>query len=198
MARKKKKGHGGLKRDVSIDRQSATTSSKVNIERTLTEVQPGVSAIPFDALNLSFTEILTKGYSYESGQDPAQPWTRKPVDPYYYGSELDDHYIPMVQDIVGFELRDLPAKPAVTKTKSGLRTTARPAVRYADISVPSSVATTLAQQLGADHTVVYHYSLEVTEISGEPIVIDVPTNVVDAPVETLPVATVPVDTVPAG
>ncbi|MDP9463634.1 MAG: hypothetical protein M3P52_03340 [Actinomycetota bacterium] len=236
-------------RDVSIDRESATTSSKVNIERTSTEVEPGVSSIPFDALNFDFTEVLTKGFRYESDQDPAYPWTRTPVEPYYYGSELDDHYIPMVQDVMGFELRDLSAQPAVAKPESGLRATLRPAVtgptpppavtesytfetdlgtlrraapilfertamnvsldsqvtvtigfddvgllRFADISVASSLATTLAQQLGAERSAVYHYSLEVTEISGEPIDIDVPTNVVDAPLETVPVETTPVVT----
>ena len=46
-------------RDVSIDRESLTAKSDVKIERTATEVAPGVSAIPYDALNASFTEILT-------------------------------------------------------------------------------------------------------------------------------------------
>jgi hypothetical protein len=53
-------------------------------------------------------------------------------------------------------------------------------LRFADVSVASSVATTLAQQLGAGHSGIYRYTLEVTDILGEPIHIDLPTDVVDA------------------
>jgi hypothetical protein len=60
-------------------------------------------------------------------------------------------------------------------------------LRYADVSMPSSVAATLAQELDTGQRAIYHYTLSVDDISGDPVSIDVPTNVVDAavdPVET--------------
>ncbi len=225
-------------RDVSIDRESLTAKSDVKVERTATEVAPGVNAIPFDALNASFTEILTTNNRYESPTDPGQPWTWYPIGPYYYGTEIDAHYIPMVDDIMGFELRDLPSKPMVIEPASGFRSTVRRVtgptppsavttsytyeidldtyrravpilasrsdlrgpgstpvtltigfddvglLRFADIEMASAVATTVAQQLGTKHSAIYHYTLTVDDISGDPISIDVPTNVVDAPANT--------------
>ena len=53
-------------RDVSLDRESATVSSDISIERTAAEVSPGVSAIPFHALNAQYSVILTKLYRFES------------------------------------------------------------------------------------------------------------------------------------
>ncbi len=229
--------------DEALDRESATVSSDISIERTATEVSPGVSAIPFDALNAKYSQVLTKLYRFESPKDGGTSWTRSVVAPYYYGTELDDHFIPMIDDIMGFELRELPSHVAPTSAASGFK---RPAVgtptlppdatnsysydldmetyrrvapilasrtlidappdtavtltlgfddvgllRFADVAVPSSVATTLAEQLGAGYTEVYHYTLEVTEISGEPITIPLPQDVVDeSPAEILPVTVI--------
>ncbi len=91
-------------RDVALDRASSTVSSDIGIERTSTEVAPGVQAIPYDALNAKYSEVMNKLYRFESPAEPGQPWTRSPVEPYYYGTELDDHFLPMVDDIMGFEL----------------------------------------------------------------------------------------------
>ncbi len=230
-------------RDVSLDRESATVSSDISIERTAAEVSPGVNAIPFDALNANYSEILTKLYRIESPTDGGTSWTRSVVEPYYYGTELDDHFIPMIDDIMGFELRELTSQVTAASVASGLR---RPAVdaptlppdakdaysydidmetyrrvapilagrtlidappdtavtltlafddvgllQFADVAIPSSVAAILAEQLGPGRAGVYHYTLEVTEISGESITIDLPTDVVDeSPVEMLPVTVI--------
>ena len=218
-------------REVSIDRESSTASTDVSIERTATEVSPGVAAIPFDAIKAKYSVILTKQHRYISPTDGGTSWARSPVEPHYYGTELDDHYIPMIDDIMGFELRELPTHLAPVNAVSGFK---RPAVdvptmppdatnsysydldmetyrrvapilagrtpvdappdtavtltlafddvgllRFVDVAIPSAVATTLAQQRGDRHAGVYHYALEVVEISGEPITIDVPTDVVD-------------------
>jgi hypothetical protein len=224
---------------VSLDRESSMASSDINIERTSTEVAPGVNAIPFDALNAKYTQILTKSYRYASPREPGAPWTRSVVDPFYYGTQLDDHYIPMIDDIMGFELKDLPSKPASTDVAAGYK---RPAVnnptpssdasnsysyaldmqtyrrvvpilaartlieappdtavtltlafddvgllRFADVSIASAVATALAQQRGSGRSSVYRYTFEVTDILGEPITIDLPTDSVsDAPQVILP------------
>jgi hypothetical protein len=231
-------------RNLSIDHQSQTAKSEVSIERTSTELAPGVNARPFNAINATFTEIMTKNHRYESPKNAGQPWTWYPVDPYYYGTEIDEHYIPMVDDIMGFELGDLPSKPMVAEPQSGLRSSltasvVRPQVggpaapsavktsytydltlesyrravpilagrsklfgpddtpvtltigfddvgllRYADVSMASSVAVTLAQELGDGGEALYHYTMSVDGISGDPISIDVPTNVIDAPAQT--------------
>jgi hypothetical protein len=226
-------------RDVSLDRQSNMAKSEVKIERTSTEIAPGVNAVPFDALTTSFTEVMTKSGRYESPFEPGGPWTKYTVQPSYYDTPIDAHFIPMIDDIVGYQLRDLPTKPPVTPSASGLRSSllpkTRPAVsgltpptsvsssfsyqidlatfrravpilanrigmygppltpvtltlgfddvgllRYADVGMASSVASTLAQQLGTKHSAIYHYSMSVSVISGEPISIDVPTDVVDS------------------
>jgi len=233
-------------RNVSIDRQSSSAASDVSIDRTATEIAPGVDAIPYDSLNTKWNEVLTKDFYYESDVD-GHPWVRSPNPPYYYATEIDDHYIPMIDDIVGFELRDLPPKPEAAATPAaGLKSSvARPSVdsattpadlttttyemdmetfrravpildrrtmidappdttvtltigfddvgllRYADVSIPSTVATELAQALGAQHSALYHYTFEVTEISGEPVKIDVPTDYVDQPVATDPPVAAP-------
>jgi hypothetical protein len=223
-------------RDVSIDRQSSTAKSDIKVERTSAEVSPGVNAVPYDAINSSYTVILTKDHRYESPEAAGGPWTLSPSDPYYYETEIDKHYIPMIDDIMGFELRGLPSTPADSPAKSGLASlirkratgatppsavttsytyqfdlaTYRRAVpilasrtglggppetpvtltigfddvgllRFADVSIATSVASTLAQQIGPKHMAIYHYTFSVTEISGEPISIDMPTNVIDAP-----------------
>ena len=230
-------------RDVSLDRESATVSSDISIERTAAEVSPGLNTVPFDALNANYSVILTKLYRFESPTEGGTSWTRSVVEPYYYGTELDDHFIPMIDDIMGFELRELPSQVAAAGVASGLK---RPAVdtptlppdakdaysfdidmetyrravpilagrtiidappdtavtltlafddvgllQFADVAIPSSIATTLAEQRGPGRAGVYHYTLEVTEISGEPITIDLPTDVVDAaPAEILPVTVI--------
>jgi hypothetical protein len=212
----------------------------VAIERTATEVQPGVSAIPFDALNASYTEIVTKDAIHESPLDPATPWTRIPNPPYYYGTEIDPHYIPMIDDVLGFELRDLrstsPAVAAPSNLRSSLVGGSRPQVggpdapsavtktfayamsletlrraapiiadradflgppetpvsltlgfddvgllRFADVGLVGTGSSTLAVQLGDRANVAYHYTFAVDEISGEPVKIDIPSNVVDEP-----------------
>jgi hypothetical protein len=218
-------------REVTLDHQTSRASTDVSIERTATEVSPGVTAIPFDAINAKYSVVLTKQYRYISPTDGGTSWSRSAVEPYYYGTELDDHYIPMIDDIMGFELRELPAHVAPASPVAGFR---RPAVdaptmppdatnsysydldmetyrrvapilagrtvvdaapdtavtltvafddvgllRFVDVAIPNTVATTLAQQRGDGHSGVYHYTLEVIEISGEPIKIDVPTDVVD-------------------
>ena len=57
-------------------------------------------------------------------------------------------------------------------------------------------ATSVAQGLGPRRRVVYRYTFDVTEISGEPIGIDIPTNYVDAPDESATVDSAPADTIP--
>jgi len=226
-------------RDVSIDRESNMAKSEVKIERTSREIAPGVNAVPFDALNTSFTEIMTTTSRFESPLKTGEPWTKHTVQPYYYDTPIDAHYIPMIDDIMGYQLRDLQSTPMAAPMTAGFKSTlvpdGRPAVagpvppsavtssftyqidlatfrravpilasrvgiygppltpvtltlgfddvgllRYADVGMASSVASTLAQQLGSRHTAVYHYTLSVNEISGEPMPIDVPTDVVDA------------------
>jgi hypothetical protein len=230
-------------RDMSLDRESSTVSTDISVERTATEVSPGVSAIPFDPLNAKYTEILTKLYRYESPRQPGKSWVRSVVDPYYYGTELDDHYIPMIDDIMGYELKALPSKAVAANVTSGFRqpaansltpppdatnsysyaidmetyrrvapilasrtiideppdtaltlTIAFDAVgllRFADVAIASSAATTLAQQRGTGRSAAYHYTFEVLDILGEPIAIDLPTDVVDdGPAEILPVTVI--------
>lgn len=237
--------------DVSIDHQSARAASVIAIAPTTTEIAPGVDAIPYDAFRETRTEILTKDYKYVSAYEAGQPWTRSVVEPYYYGDAIDEHFIPMIDDLMGFELREIPSKPITVEPASGLKldTLVRPAVntptpslavtkiysyvldlatyrralpilagrtklyappetmvtvtigfddvgllRFADVSIPSSVATTLAQELGDDLSADYHFTLEVTEISGEPVTIAVPADFVDEVVEPVPADTVPVAT----
>ena len=225
--------------DVSIDRQSSMAQSDIKIERTATEVAPGVSALPYDAINATFTQILTKDYRYESPDEAGQPWTSYPVEQNSYGTEIDEHFIPMVDDIMGFELRDLPSTPMAAEPQSGFRSTVRRRVagptppsavttsytyeldlvtyrravpilatrtaiagppdtpvrltigfddvgllRFADVSIDTSVAATLAQQLGPQHEAIYRYTMQVDEISGEPVAIEVPTNVTEGAAAT--------------
>lgn len=222
--------------EVSIDRASSRSSTDVTIERTATEVAPGVDGIPFDALNISFTRIRTEEYEYKSPEDEGDAWTRSVNYPYYYGTDLDEHYIPMIDDLMGFELRALPSKPITVEPASGFTRAGltRPSVnlptapsaatttysyeldmgtyhrvlpilaartdlvaprdtpvtvtigfddvgllRFADVAIASSVATTLSQQLGPQYNAYYHYTIEVTDISGEPINIELPTDVLD-------------------
>lgn len=227
-------------RDISIDRQSRIAVSHNKLERTATEVEPGVTALPFDAIKADYTEILTAQNRYESPSTPDGPWTVSAMPPHYYGTELDDDYIPMIDDIIGFELRGLPATtasspPPAGNLRSGLKSTDQPRVagdapplsvatsytysmdletfrravpiiagrtdlaglpntpvtltlgfdevgllRFADVGITSDVASTLAVQLGTGHQATYHYTLSVETISGEPLAIEVPTNVVPA------------------
>lgn len=237
--------------DVSIDHRSARASSVIAIAPTTTEIAPGVDAIPYDTFTETRTEILTKDYKYVSVYEAGQSWTRSVVEPYYYGDPIDEHFIPMIDDLMGFELRGIPSKPITVEPVSELKrgSLVRPAVntptassavtkiysyeldmatyrralpilagrtklfappetivtvtigfddvgllRFADVSIASSVATTLAQELGDYYSADYHFTLEVTEISGEPITIAVPTDVVDEVVEPVPADTVPVAT----
>ena len=241
--------------DVSIDRQSARASTERAMSPTATEVAPGVNAIPYDTFRDSRSEILTKDYRYVSTDDAGQPWTRYVVQPYYYGTAIDEHYIPMIDDLMGFELRQTPAKPITVEPAAGLKrdSLTRPAVntptapsdvtktysyefdmrkyrrvlpilagrtnfdappattvtvtigfddvgllRYADVSIPSSTSTTLAQTLGNFEFADYHYTFEVTEISGESSTINVPTDFVDEvpPADTVPAGTVPAEAPP--
>jgi hypothetical protein len=213
--------------DVSIDRQSETASSDIAIEPTATEVAPGVAAVPYDSFRDSWTEILTKDHRYISPENDDAAWTRYEMAPYYYATAIDPHYIPMIDDIMGFELRDMPTKASVAVPASGLMAMVRPAVntpevpsavidsysyemdmttfrrvlpilatrtdlgfdevglvRFADVSIADSVATTFVQALGDQREASYHYTLEVTDIAGEPVDIDVPTNVVDGEIDS--------------
>ena len=227
-----------MTRDVSIDRQSNRAKSDVKVERTAAQVEPGVSAVPYDAINARFTQILTPDHRYESSDEAGQPWTSYAIGPFHYGSETDKHYIPMIDDIMGFELRDLPSTPIAAEPQSGLKSTLRvratgptpPSavttsytyqfdmatfrravpilasraslgdppeapvtltigfddvglLRFADVGVPTPMVSTLAQQLGPKQAVIYHYTLQVDEISGDPVSIDVPTDVVAAPTD---------------
>lgn len=248
--------------DTSIDRQSTRASSERTVSPTATEVEPGVSPIPYGTFRDARTEILTRDYLYVSPYDSGKPWTRSAVEPYYYGDEIDEHYIPMIDDLMGFELRQIPTKPITVEPAAGLQrgSFTRPAVnaptapsdvtktysyefdietyrrvlpilagrthlfaphetmvtvtvgfddvgllRYADVAMPSAISTTLVQESGNFSSAVYHYTLEVTEVSGEPVAIDIPTDFVDkelpAPddpvVDTTPAEAPPVDTVPA-
>jgi hypothetical protein len=229
-------------RDLSIDRQSSTASEEIAVARTPTEMAGGVTAIPFDDFKSLYTEIWAKDYWYESPVDAGQSWTRHVMGPYYYETPLDEHYIPMIDDIMGFELRDLPSKPIVAEPQSGFAALTRPAVdgpaatqtsmktfsyefdlktftravpivagrtrfdapsetpvtltlrfddvgllRFVDVAIPSTAAATLVQTLGTGRRAYYHYTFEVTKISGESVAIDIPTDVVDeAPAETVP------------
>jgi hypothetical protein len=238
--------------DVSIDRESSTSSSEIVTGATATEIAPGVDATPYDTFTDIWTQIMTKDYRYVSPRNEGEPWTRFAVDPWFYGTEIDEHYIPMIDDLMGYELRAIPSKPITAEPVAGLKrdSLTRPAVdaptrpsaviktysyefdmetyrrvlpilarrthlfalretmvtvtigfddvgllRFADVSIPTSVATTLAQQLGTYQSAEYHYTLEVTDISGEPIKIDLPTNVVDQEAEPAPTDTAPADPV---
>ena len=237
-------------RKISIDRQSSTASKEIVVALTPSQISPGVDAIPMDNVTDSYTEILTKDYRYETAIDAGQPWDRYKAEPAYYGTEIDPHYIPMIDDIMGFELRDLPVKPLTVEPKAGFKSYARRVnspsdsssvtrtysydmtmstfrraipilasrtdivvaadtpvtltigfddvglLRFADVEISSATATAVAQALGPRRRVVYHYTLDVTDISGEPIAIDIPKNFVDAPVDTAPVNSAPADTVP--
>ncbi|MBK5333794.1 MAG: hypothetical protein JJD93_17590 [Ilumatobacteraceae bacterium] len=237
-------------KQISIDRQSGTASKATEVSLTPSQISPGVDAIPMDDITDSYTQILTKDYRYETAIDAGQPWDRYKAEPSSYGTEIDPHYIPMIDDIMGFELRDLPTKPLTVEPKAGLKSSVRRVngpsdsssvtltysyemnmatfrraipilanrtdiviapdtpvtviigfddaglLRFADVEISSATATTAAQVLGPRRRVVYHYTLDVTEISGEPIAIDVPTDFVDAPDETAPVNSAPADTVP--
>jgi hypothetical protein len=216
--------------DVSIDRQTATASSDVKVSRTQPQVVSGTGTTPVIDVDESYTEVLTKSYRYDSPSNDDEPWTRSTVEPHHYGTVLDQHYIPTIDDIMGFELRGLPSKPIALDAASGLGPTNSPTppaavtrsysyefdmatfkravpilanrslfmappdtpvtltvgfddvglLRFADFAIPSSMATKYAEQFGSDRTAFYHYTLEVTDISGEPINIKIPTDVVDA------------------
>lgn len=225
-----------MTKDVTIDRQSSMAKSEIKIERTATQVAPGVSAVPYDAINATFTQILTKDRRYESAREDGQPWTYSSIGPHYYGTEIDEHYIPMIDDIMGFELRGLPTKPSAAEPPASFKSTIRrratgatpPSavstsytyefdlatfrravpilatrttiygppetpvtltvgfdeaglLRFADVGVAPAVASALAEQLGPKNEAIYRYTLQVDEISGEPVSIDVPTDVVEAP-----------------
>ena len=230
--------------DIRIDRPSTTASTDVNIVRTPTDSTSTVSEVPPNDVRAAYTEILTKTYRYESPVEDSQPWFRWETNPHFYGTPLDRHYIPMIDDIIGFELRDLvsqpvtisppsqieavasesgtdspTAPPLATKTASytldvatfnravpilatrvGFTVPGATAVtltigfddvgllRFADVSISNDAATAQAHLLGVGRAATYHYTLEVTEVSGEPIAIDVPSNVVDAAPDTLSAA----------
>lgn len=223
-------------KDIALDRQSSTASRTVHITETGTEVSPGVTATPVNGVDAVYTDILTKDYRYESPQTDGEPWTRYVMQPYFYGTELDQHFIPMIDDIMGFELRSLPSKEVAAAAPAGFtrprvntpvapsnstkvyrydldmdtyrrvapilakrtRITAPPEapvtltigfddaglLRFLDVSVDSSVATTFAQALGAGQAADYHYTFEVKTISGEPIDIGIPSPIVDGPADT--------------
>jgi hypothetical protein len=238
--------------DVSIDRKSERAMNEVAMAQTAREVAPGVSAVPDGTFRDSRTEIMTRDYEYVSPFEDGEPWTRAVVAPYYYGDEIDEHYIPMIDDLMGFEIRQMATKPLTVEPVAGLvrSSYSSPAVndhvatpaamdtysyefdmdtfrrvlpilagragleapretivnvtigfddfgllRYADVYIPSDIANTLVQELDNFQRADYHYTLEVTDISGEPITIDVPTNFVDEAVESDPEPP-PADTVP--
>jgi hypothetical protein len=224
--------------NLTVDRRSQRAKSEIKFERTATQVEPGVTAIPYDALNANYTEILTTTDRFESPTDDSGVWQRYDNHPGYYGTPLDEHYIPMIDDLIGFALRDeklvdAPTPAAPSGLRSSIARTVKPAVgdnseptsvvtsyayhldlptfrrnmpilawrtnlrgpdetvvtvtvgfdavgllRYADVSVSPSVASTLVELLGDDSSVTYHYTLSVDQISGEPAIIDLPTNVV--------------------
>ena len=230
--------------DISIDRPSGAASSEVSIVRTPAHTPTTVGEIPPADVRAAYTEILTKQYRYESPPVDGQPWFRWPIDPHVYGTPLDPHYIPMIDDILGFELRDLEALPVAVEPALEIRAVtdastvggaSAPAtvtglysyqldvatfnravpilasravlsaphatpvtltvgfddvglLRFAEISMPAETATAQAQLLGAGRAVTYHYILEVTDISGEPIAINIPSDVADANPDTLSAA----------
>jgi hypothetical protein len=108
-------------------------------------------------------------------------------DAYSYDIDMET-YRRVAPILAGRTLIDAPPDTEVTLTLAfddvGL-------LQFADVAIPSSVATTLAEQRGPGRAGVYHYTLEVTEISGESITIDLPTDVVDeSPTEILPVTVI--------
>jgi hypothetical protein len=123
--------------DVSIDRQSETATSDIGVKPTATEIAPGVDALPYDNFRESWTEVLTRSYRFVSPDLDGDPWTRYEVEPYYYATEIDSHYIPMIDDIMGFELRDLPTKAVADEVASGFTAMKRPMVNPP--KVPSAV-----------------------------------------------------------
>ena len=98
-----------------------------------------------DDVSDSYTDILTKDYQYESAIEAGQPWTRYKADPWYYGTAIDPHFIPMIDDVMGFELRDTPSKPLTVEAKSGLKSSARRAVNSPSAS--SSVTRTYSYEM---------------------------------------------------
>lgn len=229
--------------EVSIDRQSQRASKEVTLARTSAEVAPGLEALPFGGFTAARSEIVTNDYRYVSEAED-QPWTRHKVEPFYYGTALDPHYIPMIDDLMGFELRTMPSKARTVEPVAGFKPMTRPAVdtpstqsevtttysyemdmntfrrtlpilagrselraptdapvtvtigfddvgllRFADIAIADSIAKTLAQELGPFSSATYRYTIDVTDIAGEPIDIQIPTNVVDEPDDTVPVPT---------
>jgi hypothetical protein len=58
-------------------------------------------------------------------------------------------------------------------------------LRFFDVSIDSSVATTFAQALGTRQAAHYRYTFEVNTISGEPIDISLPIATVDGPADTM-------------
>ena len=157
----------------------------------------------------------------------------------------------MIDDVMGFELRETPSKPLTIEAKSGLKSSSRRAanspsasssvtrtysyemdmntfrraipiianqtnieinpqtpvtvtigfddvglLRFADVEISSVTATSVAQGLGPRRRVVYRYTFDVTDISGEPIEIDIPKDFVDAPDESATVNSAPADTIP--
>ena len=58
-------------------------------------------------------------------------------------------------------------------------------LRFADVEIASSVASTLVQQFGTAHFAAYHYTMSVNVISGEQLTIDVPKNIMyGSPIDT--------------
>ena len=125
-------------KDISIDRRSSSASEEIDISPTPSQVSPGVDATPMDGVSDSYTDILTKDYEYESAIEAGQPWTRYTSDTSHYGTPIDPHYIPMIDDVMGFELRDTPSKSVAAEPKSGLKSSTRRAV---DSPSPSSSVT---------------------------------------------------------
>jgi hypothetical protein len=221
--------------DLLIDRQSQTAKMDTRLERTPTTLEPGVEAVPFDASKAEFTEILTTDKVYESPDDPTMPWTEYPTGPGVYGTAVDEHYVPMIDDVMGFELRQLATETTPPAAASSLRSSlvtravgastpsdvvtsytfiidletyrrAAPILagrthldgapetevtltigfddtgllRFVEVSIPSTVATDLVNATGDGTNASYHYVMSVDVISGEPLVIEVPTDVVDS------------------
>ncbi len=230
--------------DISIDRPSETASVDVNIVRTPADPTSSATEVPPTDVRAAYSEILTMTHRYESPVRDTEPWFRWANDRQLYSTPLDLHYIPMIDDLVGFELRDLPTVPLEVAPASEIKTVASPSgagspsvpptvttvlsytfdvatfnravpilagrvgfvvpgttvvtltigfddvglLRFADISIPNMAATEQARLMGAGRDATYHYTFEVTDVAGEPIDIDVPSNFVDAGPDALSAA----------
>ena len=221
--------------DMSIDRESASVTSDIVIERTATEVAPGVNAIPFDALERQVHGDPDEAVPIRIPVEAGEPWTRShrravllrhrarrslhPDDRRHHGirTPANCRSKPVacrravgVQAAVGRHSDRVRRRDGIIRVRArhghvhASRTDPR---RPNGIEAPPDTVVTLTlafddvgllrfarrrdpERRGHDprptsaatgRSGAYHYTLEVTEISGEPIQIDCRPTVVDEP-----------------